>query len=42
MKVNTDSVVFVVFVGHVVGSRPMKRKENLHRIIVIFNQQSCN
>ena len=25
-----------LFAGHVVGSRPMKRKKNLHRMIVCF------
>ena len=25
-----------LFTGHVVGSRPMKRKKHLHRMIVIF------
>ena len=24
------------FVGHVVGSRPMKRKEKIHRMIIIM------
>ena len=30
------------FAGHVVGSRLMKRKKNLHRMLIIFNQHSCN
>ena len=25
-----------LFAGHVVGSRPMKRKKNLHRMIICF------
>ena len=26
-----------LFAGHVVGSRPMKRKKHLHRMIMIFS-----
>ena len=30
------------FAGHVVSSRPLKRKKNWHRMTMIFNQHSCN
>ena len=30
-----------LFAGHVVGSQPMKRKKNLHQIIVFFPVNFC-
>ena len=29
-----------LFAGHVVGSRPMKRKKNLHRMIITFESSA--
>ena len=29
-------ICWQLFAGHVVGSRPMKRKKNLHRMMIVY------